>query len=376
MWRQFRILSVMLVMVIAFTVFPLPALMESTTTPAPADGLFRIDVSEMSDEQLAEAAEAIRAEQKARIKTKINLSETSLTLSIGKTKKIEASVVDLPEGEKAPKFEWVTSDKSIATCTNGTIKGVSEGTAIITCSAVLEDGTNIFEECNVQIIIPINSITSDAKTINLNSGQLIQPVYKIKPENASIQILSFESSDEQVVTVDEDGKITGVGDGTAKVTVSSTDGSNKSLSILVKVVDRRISLETAKRVAVTGIGNESAEDVYTADGMYYDKKKFHAYGYLNRDYSIVSEGEWTTDDSGNTWHVEGFLIQHKIYSGYFMYKFDVRFDGTNYYMENVWRENARKLEWLQNKDPSKWGAEDMSDLEFYTCFIVSPILLE
>ena len=110
--------------------------------------------------------------------------------------------------------------------------------------------------------------------------------------------------------------------------------------------------------------------------MYYDKKKFHSYGYLAYNFSVVDEGTWTTEDGGNTWHVEDLLLQHRIYNGYFMYDFDIRFDGKNYYMENGWLENAGQLKWLRSKDPSKWGESDLSNLEFYTCFVIPPTLLD
>ena len=82
------------------------------------------------------------------------------------------------------------------------------------------------------------------------------------------------------------------------------------------------------------------------------------------------------NNGGNIWHVEGLLLQHKIFKGYFLYKFDVRYDGKNYYMENGWLENASSLKWLESKDPSKWGEADLSNLDFYSCFVVSPGLLE
>ena len=347
--------------------------LSSISSLAVAESIFKVDLSELSDEQLIEAADAIRAEQKSRIKTHVVLNNSEITINVKASQKIEAQIIDLPEGEKVPKLEWTTSDKSIVTCSNGTIKALSGGYAIITCSAVLADGTNISAECAVQVVVPVASISSDKKSIDISGGESVQPVYTVKPENATVQALSFESSDEKVAMVDENGRITGTGDGNAKVIVSTTDGSNKSITINVKVVDRRIPLETAKKVVLTGIGNYSAENVYTSDGMYYDKNKFHSYGYLGQNFSVVSEGDWTTVDDGNTWHVEGLLLQHKTYKGYFMYKFDIRFDGKNYYMENGWLESAGKLEWLQSKDPSKWGESDLSNLEFYTCFIVSPI---
>lgn len=345
-------------------------------TPEPVKGLFSVNVTEMSDEQLEEAALAIQKEQRARIKTKIKLDKTELAVAIGKNDKITASVIDLPEGEKAPKFSWASSDSKIVTCNNGNIKGVSGGTALVTCSATLADGTEIREDCSVRVIVPVQSIASGSKTLKINGGQSVQLEITVKPENASDKTMTYISSDENVVTVDQVGKVTGVGKGTAKITIQTADGSNKSVTVSVTVEDRRISKMVAKRVVYTGIGNAEAMDVYTSDGSEYDKRKFHAYGYMQKEFNVVREGEWTTKDDGNTWHVEGLLLQHKIYGGYYLFKFDVRFDGTNYLMENGWRESAGQLKWLENKDPSKWNEDDLSNLEFNTCFVVSPSLIK
>lgn len=343
-------------------------------TPEPNSGLFSIGLSDMTDDQLAEAAESIKGEQKARIKTKIVLSVNDVMLAKGKSQKITAEIVDLPEGEKAPKFVWNTSDKKIVTCSNGMIKGVSVGSALITCSCTLADGTEISGECKVQVIVPANSLTAQ-NYYWLEIGTSEQIAYKIKPDNATMQTLSFTSSDEQVVTVDASGMLTAVGEGEAEVLVSTTDGSNKSVTVKVYVYDNRISLETAKKVVLTGIGNYSAEDVYTADGMHYDKAKFHPYGYYSMNFKVVDEGTWTTDDDGLHWHVEGLLLQHKTYNGYFRYRFDVRRDELEfYYMENGWMESAKQLKWLEAKDPSKYDENDLSNLEYNTCFVVDPLL--
>ena len=358
-----------------FTVFLSIMLLLTLISTALADTL-TIDLQSASDEDLVNAIKMIQAEQRARIKTKIVLSESNITVLQGKAQKIEASIIELPEGEKTPKLTWISSDKAIVNCSNGTIKGVSGGTAVITCSATLADGTEISADCTVQVMVPVSSVTADIKSLNLSGGQSIQPVYSTKPENATIRDLSFESSDESVVTVDNTGKITAVGNGKAKITATTADGSNKSFSISVTVVDHRISSDTVKKVVYTGLGNYNAMDVYTADGMDYDMKKFHPYGYLFQEYSIISEGSWNTQDDGNTWHIEGLLLQNKVYKGYFLFKFDVRFDGKNYYMENGWMENSSSLKTLESKDPSKWGESDLSNLEFYTPFIVQPSLIQ
>ena len=320
------------------TVTPEPVYVYITPEPAEdaGEGFFNVNLAEATDETLAAAKQQIEQEQRARIKTKIILSSSHAEIFVGKTMKIEASITGLPEGEKTPKLEWSTSDKAVATCSNGTVRAVAGGSAVITCSAQLADGTRVYEECTVKVNIPVSSINTDKKALTIKGGQSDRLSLVVKPENASNKALVYESSDTKVVTVDEEGVLTGVGDGNAKITVTAADGSDRKLTVSVKVVDYRISLETAKKVVMTGIGNQWALDNFTADGMYYDKRKFHPYSHFDGWFTEISEGNWSTQDGGNTWHIEGYLLRENKYGGYYEYRLDVRYDGKNYYVENGW----------------------------------------
>ena len=343
-------------------------------TPTPNDGIFNVSLTELSDEQLAEAAEAIRAEQRARIKTHISLDKTEVILLVEKSHRIEATIIDLPNDERTPKLEWSTSDKKIATCSNnGLITAVSAGNAVITCGATLSDGTYIYEECKVKVNIPVSSITVDKDTVNLNGGEKYKPTFKFKPNNASNTELSFESSKPNVATVTSDGVIEGVGTGTAIITAKAVDGSKKSIEITVKVVDNRISEEKLKRILMFVTCNDRALDIFKADGNTIDKNKLHDYTYFSTMFKIIDEGKWTTLDGGNTWHVQNFLIQDKVYfGGYWQYSFDVRFDGTNYILDNGWCVHASELKWLDKSNPNRYGEYSLSNPNYDIYLIVSP----
>ena len=125
---------------------------------------------------------------------------------------------------------------------------------MITCSATLADGTYIYEECTVQVNVPVTSISVDKKQVNVGVDETFTPVFAIKPDNASNKELSFESSQASVASVNSKGMITGKGEGTAVITVSTTDGSGKKLSINVKVTDDRGSLG---KDVVTLTGNKT-----------------------------------------------------------------------------------------------------------------------
>ena len=195
-----------------------------------------VDLHSMSDKELADAITSIKAEQRSRIKTRIVLDATSISLVPGKTQKIEAHFEELPTEEASvPMLEWSSSDNKVATVKNGTIKAIGGGNAVISCYASLRDGTAISQDCNVQVIILASAVSSDQKTINLKVDEKQKPTFTFKPDNVTSRELTFSSSDEKVATVDQSGTITGEWVGKAKITASTTDGSKKAVSIDVVV---------------------------------------------------------------------------------------------------------------------------------------------
>ena len=242
-WRRW-ILAVSLSLILCF-VLPSTAFIEGE--PSSPDGFFTVSLESLSDDELAEVAAAIRAEQRARIKTHIIFDSNDLILSIGKSQKVNVTIEELPEGEKTPKLEWETVDKSIASCKNGTVKAVGAGKTTMICSATLADGTQIEAECSVTVIVPVSSISTDKKAITIDVTKSVIPSFTLKPDNATNTGLKFSSSDPSIASVDSEGKITGNKSGKATVTIEAMDGSGKTTSISVTVEDNRGSI--GKRTA-------------------------------------------------------------------------------------------------------------------------------
>lgn len=61
-------------------------------------------------------------------------------------------------------------------------------------------------------------------SLTLDVDETSQVIATVVPLNASNKVVTFESGDEAVVTVDEDGKVTAVGAGTTTITVTTDDG--------------------------------------------------------------------------------------------------------------------------------------------------------
>ena len=196
-----------------------------------------INLDSATDEEIAEAITALKAEQSARIKTSIQLDVTDISLNKGAIQKVNASVIDLPDQVKAGKFSWTSSDESVATCKNGTIKVVGEGNAIITCASTLSDGNEITASINVTGLLPVQNINLTESKMTVKVGSAIVPQFTISPENASNQTVVIISSNEKVVSMNESGQLMAVSPGKATITITAEDGSKKSAKLQVTVIE-------------------------------------------------------------------------------------------------------------------------------------------
>lgn len=140
----------------------------------------------------------------------------------------------LPAGAANQNMTVSSSDESIVTVSNQysflqgkyyTITAVAQGTASITFTA--QDGSGISAVLPVTVNAP-TAVESIALSITENTvyeGEEFSLYPVFTPSNATNQQVSWSSSNPNVATVDEYGKVTGVSAGTAVITVTSADGN-------------------------------------------------------------------------------------------------------------------------------------------------------
>ena len=233
-------------------------------TPEPKEGIFSVNLADASDEELEDAINAIRAELKSRIKPYLKLTQQSVTLNVGESQEIKASVHALPDGEPRLTLKWTTSNKRVVRYKSGKITAVAKGKAVITCSATLSDGTVISDKCTVTVEAPVTSLSVDREQISMGVGDQETPEFMIQPKNASNQKLSFASSDETVAAVDPKGVITGVGPGTAQITAVTQDGSELRTVIRVTVTPTYLKHSVGREIYNRVIAGERV--TYKLDG--------------------------------------------------------------------------------------------------------------
>ena len=84
-------------------------------------------------------------------------------------------------------------------------------------------------------LVKVSSIEITAETKELIVGEYWQLKPNVQPVNATISWVSWSSDNEKVITVDSEGIIHAVGEGTATITATATDGSGVKGSITLSV---------------------------------------------------------------------------------------------------------------------------------------------
>ena len=162
--------------------------------------------------------------------TGISLNKSSLTLNIGESQSLTATVS--PSNATDKSVTWSTGNSSVATVsTGGTVKGISAGQTTIT--AKTSNGKTA--TCTVYVNKPATGFSLNKPSTTLKVGQTEKLVAMITPSDASVKTISWSSSDKSVATVDGDGYVKAITPGTTKITASLFN-SNFSASCTVTVI--------------------------------------------------------------------------------------------------------------------------------------------
>ena len=149
-------------------------------------------------------------------------------IAVGETLTLEATVS--PEGASYKTVTWASSDTDIATVTVGadgkaTVTGVAGGTATITVTATNgtdETGDDKTATCTVTVKKIAGSISySDEEVIAKNTEATITNELTMTGDGT----VTYESSNEDVATVDENGEVTIVGVGETIIKATVADGA-------------------------------------------------------------------------------------------------------------------------------------------------------
>ena len=175
--------------------------------------------------------------------TGVNITQTSVTVSKGKTSSLTATVSPSNATNKA--VTWSSSNTSVATVSSsGVVTGVSAGTAVITVTT--KDGSykdTCIVEVKESVAIPVTDVVIvDEESRNYNdkyqmvAGSSWQFGLEFFPYNATNKNVTWSSSNTSVATVSSSGLVKAIGEGKANIKVTTQEGGFTS-TIEVEVVE-------------------------------------------------------------------------------------------------------------------------------------------
>ena len=182
-----------------------------------------------------EATQGIIDEIKGELDVNVSgivLDTTSVTLKIGDTKTLTATVV--PQNSPNKVVTWSSSDSSVVTVNNGLITAIKVGTAVITVSCGGKDAT-----CEVTVTTRVTpQITLSQSTIAVEPNATVNLTAKLNIEPT--QDIVWTSSDDTIATVvgndthNSVATITGLTAGGTAIITATYDNISEACTVNIK----------------------------------------------------------------------------------------------------------------------------------------------
>ena len=129
---------------------------------------------------------------------------------------------------------WSSSDEEIATVNkDGEVTAKQGGLVVIQCQS--DDG-GYNAVCIITVVEEVTELKITPEQYKLGLGKTFQLTAEITNSTASNKDLEWYSSDESIVTVDQNGKIRGMALGYATITAMALDGSDVEATCEIRVV--------------------------------------------------------------------------------------------------------------------------------------------
>lgn len=163
----------------------------------------------------------------------ISFKETSLNIIEDETNKLHYTII--PENATNKNVLWKSNNPSVIFVDqNGEITANKVGSASIIVTT--EDG-NKTATCSILVearIIPVKSISLNSESISLKEGDSELLTTTIEPLNATNKKVVWNSSNDKIITVDQNGIIKALKPGYAIIS-STTDDGNRTATCKIQV---------------------------------------------------------------------------------------------------------------------------------------------
>ena len=268
--------------------------------------------------------------------TNVVLDKTELTLNRGMKYSLTMTVTPATFTDKV---SWKSTNVDVAAIAeDGTVtaKGAGQATIKITVG-------DVSATCKVNVVQPVTSIYLNKTSLEMTALDTYQLQASVYPSEANNKEVSWESSDEKVATVDENGLVQAKEKGTAVITAKAKDGSEVSRSCKVTVKNTAYVVTDISKLESTHNYENNCSDfwVYTKAGASALNITFNSKTALEEDFDYLyvfdkenkQVGKYTgtqlagqtitilgdtvkiqlvSDDAGNAWGFKVDAITEKV----------------------------------------------------------------
>ena len=268
--------------------------------------------------------------------TNVVLDKTELTLNKGMKYSLTMTVTPATFTDEV---SWKSTNVDVAAIAeDGTVtaKGAGQATIKVTVGEVSAT-------CKVNVVQPVTSIYLNKTSLEMTALDTYQLQASVYPSEANNKEVSWESSDEKVATVDENGLVQAKEKGTAVITAKAKDGSEVSRSCKVTVKNTAYVVTDISKLESTHNYENNCSDfwVYTKTGASALNITFNSKTALEEDFDYLyvfdkenkQVGKYTgtqlagktitvsgdtvkiqlvSDDAGNAWGFKVDVITEKV----------------------------------------------------------------
>lgn len=197
--------------------------------------------------------------------TGVTLSATEVSIFPGEQVELKATLT--PDNCTSSYKTWASSDAKVATVDVwGRVVGLTPGETTITVTTASGKCT---ASCKVTVKeIQATGVALNKTTTTVYIGEIDNLTATVTPDNASDKTVTWTSSNPEIATVGEDGKVTGVEIGKATITATTKNGISASCEVTVLVrtptEPEQISLWKSDKAGYRGLFGAAADNGKTA----------------------------------------------------------------------------------------------------------------
>jgi uncharacterized protein YjdB len=169
----------------------------------------------------------------------ISLTTSLNTLVLGEKTNINFEILPANTTDKSLlEIEWAFSDSNIATVINGEVTAIGFGTVDITAKV---KNTTISGKISITVkAVSVASVSLQDAPQSFHVGTEATLQANVLPANASNKVVTWSSSNSNIVSVNAAGLIKGIAVGSAIITATSQDG-NKTATVTISVSSIAVS---------------------------------------------------------------------------------------------------------------------------------------